>query len=97
MKSRHSMDCRGEEWCTEFYILVRTATYAQSVIGLLYGKGIKAKQVKSPMEISRNGCGYAVAVKNSDKERLTAVMEQSGLPNFKIYSTSDGRNFHQIR
>lgn len=97
MKRRHSMDCRGEEWCTEFYILVRTATYAQSVIGLLYGKGIKAKQVKSPMEISRNGCGYAVVVKNSDKERLTAVMEQSGLPNFKIYSTSDGRNFHQIR
>ncbi len=91
------MDCRGEEWFTEFYILVRTATYAQSVIRLLSGKGIKSRQVKSPVEISRNGCGYAVAVKNSDPERLTAAMEQSGLPNFKIYSTSDGRNFHQIR
>ncbi|MGN1451482.1 MAG: DUF3343 domain-containing protein [Eubacteriales bacterium] len=91
------MDCRGEEWCTEFYILVRTATYAQSVIRLLNGKGIKSRQAKSPVEINRNGCGYAVAVKNSDPESLTSAMEQSGLPNFKIYSTSDGRTFHQIR
>ncbi len=90
------MVCR-EVKCTEIYVLVRTVTYAVSVARLFQSHGLSCRQVKSPRELGKGGCGYAVAVRNSTPEVVDKIMSGVKLPNFKVYSTVDGKTFEKYR
>lgn len=80
----------------EIYVLVRTLTYAQMVVRMFGQEGFSCRQVKSPREIGKGGCGYAVVLKNASPETVAAVTRRSGLPNFRIFITRDGKNFEKI-
>lgn len=81
----------------EVYVLVRTVTYAQTVMKLLNSRGILCKQAKSPRELGKNGCGYAVIAKNASPELILNSVSDVGLPNFRVYLTADGKSFQQLR
>ncbi len=87
----------GEGSSLEYYILVKTATYARAVLRILTGAGIKARQVKSPRELSRGGCAYAVAARSADAGTLLRVTAEAGLARFRVYVTADGKTFSQLR
>ena len=80
----------------EIYVLVRTLTYAQMVMRILSNAGLSSRQVKSPRGIGKGGCGYAVVLKNASPETVTELTRSTGLPNFKIYMTKDGKNFEKL-
>ena len=80
----------------EIYVLVRTLTYARMVMGMFDREGLSCRQVKSPRGIGKGGCGYAVVLKNASPETVIGVTRRSGLPNFKIFLTRDGKNFEKI-
>ncbi|MBQ4048973.1 MAG: DUF3343 domain-containing protein [Clostridia bacterium] len=77
------------------YIAVRSVTYAQKLIRLLGTHGIRARQTKSPKELTGGGCGHAVLVKDGDPIRLRAILDGSGLPPFRIFLTNDKVNFRE--
>lgn len=77
------------------YIAVRSVTYAQKLIRLLGTHGIRARQTKSPKEITGEGCGHAVLVKNGDPATLRAILDGSGLPPFRIFLTDDSKVFRE--
>ena len=76
---------------------MRTVTYARSVVKLLESRGYSARQVKSPRSIGSGGCGYAVVVKKAQPGDIADCIGGAGLPNFKIYVTSDGKSFDELR
>lgn len=77
------------------YIAVRSVTYAQKLIRLLGAHGIRARQTKSPKEITGGGCGHAVFVKNGNPARLRVILDESGLPPFRIFLTTDKESFQE--
>ncbi|MBR6772762.1 MAG: DUF3343 domain-containing protein [Clostridia bacterium] len=80
----------------EIYVLVRTLTYAQMVMRMFEKEGLSCRQAKSPREIGRGGCGYAVVLKNAPPDTVVDFVRRSGLPNFRIFVTRDGKNFEKI-
>ena len=76
---------------------MRTVTYARSVVKLLESRGYSARQVKSPRAIGKGGCGYAVSVKKAVPGDVAACVEGVGLPMFKIFVTSDGKDFEELK
>ena len=77
------------------YIAVRSVTYAQKLMRLLDAHGIRARMTKSPKEISTGGCGHAVWVKNADPAWLRSIIAMSGMPQFRIFLTTDRENFRE--
>ena len=77
------------------YIAARSVTYAQKLIRILGERGIRARMTKSPKEIASGGCGHAVLVKNGDPAFLRAVIDETGMPAFRIFLTTDRENFRE--
>ena len=77
------------------YIAARSVTYSQKLIRILNAHGIRARLTKSPKELTGGGCGHAVLVRNCDPSRLLAILDESGMPPFRIYLTDDRENFRE--
>lgn len=81
----------------EMYVLVRTLTYAQMLIKSFEREGLHCRQIKSPRELGKNGCGYAVVVRNASPDTVLELVRGRGLPNFKVYSSVNGMEFERLR
>ena len=86
----------------EYYILVRSVTYAQKVSQLLDARGINNRIVRRPRGIQIGGCGYAVATKASptggasEPTALSGILINAGTPDFRIFGTRDGCSFSEL-
>ena len=56
------MGTNGAAGC---YVLVRSVTYAQSLMRALRTRGIRSRMVRSPKSLSENGCAQAVLIRES--------------------------------
>ena len=79
----------------EHYIIVRSVTYAQTVLRILRANGLRAWIGKSPVQLSDAGCGHAVRVPGGNARDLRRILETAGLPRFRIYSAADGTDFRE--
>lgn len=79
-----------------YYILVRSATYASKVSRMLGAEGYKTRCIKSPATLNVGGCGHAVVVKNGSITRAIELIAEAGMPEFKIFSTPDGKVFKEV-
>jgi len=83
----------------EYYILVRSVTYAQKAAYVLGSRGIRNRVIRRPHGISVGGCGYAVRVAAGagvDPIGLSSLLINSGAPDFRIFGTRDGVNFIEL-
>jgi len=78
---------------TEYYIMVRSVTYAQKISDTLNKCGVKTKTVRRPKNLAVGGCGYAVTVKSGQPALLTEIASSHG---FRIYVTDDGKEFREL-
>jgi len=78
----------------EYYITVRSVTYAQKISDMLKNIGVKPKLMRSPKNLSVGGCGYAVYIKNGDIELMKEVALSN---NFRVYVSENGNEYEEIR
>ena len=76
----------------EVYLTCRSLTYAQSVSRALGAVSIRNMIVRTPQNMSREGCGYAVRIGNSTLEALDARY----LPPRRIYRARPGGGFEEV-
>lgn len=84
------MGTNGAAGC---YVLVRSVTYAQSLMRALRTRGIRPRMVRSPKSLSENGCAQAVLIRESSPGVILSVMAEAGIPRFRIYTTENGSDF----
>ncbi len=63
----------------EKLIVMHSLTYAYKAQDILKRHHIHAKIVQTPKELSKNGCGYSLAV-NGDVDFILKLLKQSGIP-----------------
>ena len=77
---------------TNYLLTYRSLTYAQRTSRLLERAGTGVSIVRTPQEISTEGCGYALKIKERDLERALAVLKASDAYPKRIFrSCPDGR------
>lgn len=84
---------KREEKMTEYYITVRSVTYAQKISEILKKGGVRPKMVRRPRNLDVGGCGYAVMIRGGDPSFITEVAASHG---FRIYATEDGKEFKEL-
>ena len=70
---------------TQYLIMCRSLTKAQSSARLLESAGITASVVKAPQELSVAGCGYALRIWASEIEPATALLNERQIPIRRVY------------
>lgn len=74
----------------QYLIMCRSLTYAQKAARALERAGITAAVIKSPQQLSLNGCGYAVSLRKRFDEAI-AILRKNNLINGKVYrSVAEG-------
>lgn len=68
-----------------YLIMCRSLTYAQRVSNALGRAGIPARVLRSPAEISPNGCSYSVRITARNLSRSLIVLSRMHLPHLGIY------------
>ena len=72
------MGTNGAAGC---YVLVRSVTYAQSLMRALRTRGIRSRMVRSPKSLSENGCAQAVLIPDlydGKRKRFSSVFRELG-------------------
>ena len=77
---------------SNYYFTFRSLTQAQYALVVLSKYGIKGVLVQAPMEISENGCVYAVQIKSADGYRAASVFSQEGISYIRLYHGAAWRN-----
>lgn len=67
-----------------YLILCRSVTYAQRARHALERAGISGTIARIPMEISENGCGYAVRVAERELAAAQRVISRAGIKAGKV-------------
>ena len=73
-----------------YYILTqRSLTYAQRGVRLLGAAGITATLLRTPREISSNGCGYGIKVSEKNLSKGVAALKNGNIPPVGVYRITD--------
>lgn len=80
----------------EVYLTCRSLTYAQSVSRALGAVSIRNMIVRTPQNMSREGCGYAVRVGNSSLDAALEALDARYLPPRRIYRARPGGGFEEV-
>lgn len=75
----------------EIYLVFRSITYAQRGQSVLNRRGIPSNLGRSPAQISKNGCAYALRLRFSDAKRAAWVLEDERVPFSSIYRYRNGQ------
>ena len=74
-----------------YLLICRSLTYAQRVAKALENSGISAVVMRTPYEISSQGCGYSVKISEKRFSQAIVVLKAAGLSPLKVYTLySDG-------
>lgn len=74
-----------------YYLTCRSLTYAQRVSRALTAARLRNIVVRTPQELSREGCGYAVRVSGSVLSDALNTLAAGNIPPRKVYRvTSTG-------
>ena len=80
----------------EYYILVRSITYAQKTACILRNNGYNCKVVRRPKGLAVSGCGYAIRMQKQDISSVCTLLQSTGMPSFRVFGTPDGHAFMEI-
>ena len=81
---------------TQYLIMCRSLTKAQSSARLLESAGITASVVKAPQELSGAGCGYALSLYRTLEEAVE-LLRKNKLLNGKLYSRSGNNAYVEVK
>ena len=77
---------------SECLITSRGATRARAMAVALASAGLPARVVRPPADVSREGCGYAVAIARQLVGQAAEVLRAAHMPPRRIYCVgADGR------
>lgn len=73
------------------YILVcRSLTYAQRGQRKLERTGFRVNIIRTPQEISKEGCGYSIVLKHANLSAALDVLNTVGITPKRVYRIKDG-------
>ena len=81
---------------TQYLIMCRSLTKAQTSARLLESAGITACVVKEPQELSGAGCGYALSLYRKFEEAVE-LLKKNKLLNGKLYSRNGGEGYTEVK
>lgn len=74
----------GDFFVLSYLFVCRSLTYAQRVAKALYQISIKGSVVRTPFDITSDGCGYSVKIPEGQEQKAMAHLENIGLPPGKV-------------
>ncbi len=72
-----------------YYLTCRSLTYAQRVSRALTAARLRNIVVRTPQELSREGCGYAVRVPDTALSDALNTLAARSLPPRKVYRVTN--------
>lgn len=75
----------------------RSLTYAQRVSRVLTAARIRNMIVRTPQNMSREGCGYAVRIGPALLTEALAALDAEGLPPRRVFRMLRGGGFEEVR
>lgn len=77
-------------------IVCRSLTYAQRTAAVLKQAGVTAWLVRTPRELSKNGCGYSVKVLNRSLDRTLEVLRTNRLDAKALYAIGPTGEYQEV-
>lgn len=74
---------------TQYYFTFRSLTQAQTARRAAERRGIRASLLRTPRELSAQGCGYALAVKEETVRGAAATLTGAGISYEALYRVRD--------
>lgn len=78
------------------YLTCRSLTYAQRVSRVLTTAGVQNIVVRTPQQMSREGCGYAVRVPERALSGAMSALAAARLPPRRVYRTLPGGGYGEV-
>lgn len=76
---------------TNYLLTYRSLTYAQKTSKILERAGIGVSIVRTPQEISSEGCGYALKIRSGELKRALTLLRVSDASPKRVFELfSDG-------
>ena len=79
-----------------YLILCRSLTYAQRTAAALERAGIKAGSIRSPRNISGEGCSHSVKVAERDLSDALLVLQNAGLRPKRIFASEEEGKYREV-
>lgn len=80
-----------------FYLMLcRSLTYAQRSVHALEKAGVPGYILRTPKQLTTDGCGYCVKVSEQKFDRAMNILRQNGLPPKKVYLQHDNGQFSEV-
>lgn len=79
----------------QYLIMSRSLTQAQRAALLLEKKGISASVIKTPQNLTGNGCGYAVGVYRSFQEAVK-IIKAANMLNGKLFRRLENGEYAEV-
>ena len=80
-----------------YYLTCRSLTYAQRVSRALTQARIKNYIVRTPQNLTREGCGYAVRISGASLTQALGILNTAQIPPKKVYSSLGDGHFEEVR
>lgn len=79
-----------------YLIMCRSLTHAQRIANGLERAGIPARILRSPAEISPNGCSHSVKIPGRSLTRALTVLNRRRLPYLGIYVSAAEYGYQEV-
>ena len=79
-----------------YLIICRSLTYAQRTASALEKAGISAYMRRTPISISRTGCGHSVLIQGRYITRAMEIISRTGLTHLGVYTTDDDGVYQEV-
>ena len=79
-----------------YLLICRSITYAQRTARALEKAGIRAVVIRLPKNISTDGCGYCVRVKEHGISEAVSVVRNAGLPPVRIFARNENGVYGEV-
>ncbi len=81
---------------TSYYLTCRSLTYAQKVSKALTAARLRNILIRTPQNMSREGCGYAVRVSSAVLSDALNTLAVSGLPPKRVYRVTPAGAYEEV-
>lgn len=80
-----------------YYLIVcRSLTYAQRTVAALERAGILARTLRSPKQVSSEGCSHCVRVARRDLDNALTVLRRVGLEPKRVFAAQSDGSYTEI-
>lgn len=79
-----------------YYITVRSVTYAQRGERILTRAGIRCSVQRTPKWMEKQGCGYGLRVWTKDIRSAVSMLQEAQLPIRKIYAQREDGKLEEL-